>query len=241
MIRFVKKGIQIFWATATLLSLELMAVILVFFMALFGFVFVARMIFLENRQDIDINVFDFLAHHVNAVNTGVMQFFSFLGTHYFLIPANLLLVLYFLFIEKRRWYSIKIPVIALSSMLLMFLLKQIFGRHRPLLPLLDEARGLSFPSGHAMMSFSFYGLITYLVWQNVTKVWVKWVLSAALLLLILFIGLSRVYLRVHYASDVLAGFCLGLMWLILSLWVLNKMERLSQKNADDLVQEELPE
>lgn len=238
MIRQVKRTIRKFWATLTLLSIELLVILVAFFVALFGFVFVARMIFLENRQGIDIKVFDFLAKHVSPVNTSVMQFFSFLGTHYFLIPANLLLVLYFLFIKKHRWYSVKIPVIALSSMLLMFLLKQIFGRHRPLMPLLDEARGLSFPSGHAMMSFSFYGLLIYLVWENVANRNLKWILMIGLLLLILFIGLSRVYLRVHFASDVLAGFCLGLMWLILGLWVLNLLERLSQKQKHVLVEGE---
>ena len=240
MIRHVKKGIKKFWATLTLLSLELIVVLIVFFIALFGFVFIARMIFLDHRQDIDLNVFAFLATRVNNVNTSVMQAFSFLGTHYFLIPANLILVLYFLFIKKHRWYSIKAPVISLSSMLLMFLLKQIFGRERPLMPLMDEARGLSFPSGHAMMSFSFYGLIIYLVWENVANKWIKGTVMFLLLLVILFIGLSRVYLRVHFASDVLAGFCLGFMWLILSLSILNFMEKVSKKEVDQMVEDDVP-
>ncbi len=238
MIGHVKKGIKKVWATATLLSLEILVVLIAFFVALFGFVFLARMIFLENRQNIDESVFAYLARHVNNVNNNVMQFFSFLGTHYFLIPANLLLVLYFLFIKKYRWYSIKIPVIALSSMLLMFFLKQIFGRNRPLMPLLNEAKGLSFPSGHAMVSITFYGLLIYLVWENVANKWIKGLIMISLFLLILFIGLSRVYLRVHFASDVLAGFCLGLMWLILSLWILNFMERISKKEVDMLVEKE---
>ncbi len=238
MIRHVKKGIKKVWATATLLSLEILVVLIAFFVALFGFVFLARMIFLENRQNIDESVFAYLARHVNNVNNNVMQFFSFLGTHYFLIPANLLLVLYFLFIKKYRWYSIKIPVIALSSMLLMFFLKQIFGRNRPLMPLLYEAKGLSFPSGHAMVSITFYGLLIYIVWENVANKWIKGLIMTSLFLLILFIGLSRVYLRVHFASDVLAGFCLGLMWLILSLWILNFMERISKKEVDMLVEKE---
>ncbi len=240
MIRQVRTGIKKIWATITLLSLELLAVLLAFFVALFGFVFVARMIFTENRQDIDNSVFGFLSKHVTDVNTSIMQFFSFFGTHTFLIPANLLLILYFLFIRKHRWYSIKVPVISLGSVTLMFLLKQIFGRKRPLMPLMDEARGLSFPSGHAMMSFAFYGLIIYILWEHIHNRWVKGILTICILLFILFIGLSRVYLRVHYASDVLAGFCLGLMWLILSLWLLNLMERISRKEVDMMVEKEVP-
>lgn len=98
-----------------------------------------------------------------------MQAFSFLGAHTFLIPANLTLIAWFLFIKKHRWYSIKVPVIAFSSLLLMFCLKFIFQRNRPLTPLLAEAKGYSFPSGHALMSLTFYGLIIFLVWQKEKK------------------------------------------------------------------------
>ncbi|MCY7422561.1 MAG: phosphatase PAP2 family protein [Chitinophagaceae bacterium] len=228
MIRSVRKGIKKSWATATLLSLELLAVVAIFFIALFAFVMTARMVFLTKNSWFDTNAFRFLADHVNDVNTNIMQGFSFLGTHYFLIPANLLLIGYFL-IKKHRWYSIKFPVIALGSLLLMFLLKTFFGRQRPLVPLLSEARGLSFPSGHAMMSLSFYGLLIIMTYKSNLAPAVKWLLIAMLGLCIVFIGISRVYLRVHYASDVLAGFTLGLMWLILSVFILDKIENISKK------------
>jgi undecaprenyl-diphosphatase len=95
--------------------------------------------------------------------------------------------------------------------------------------LLQEAKGLSFPSGHALMSFAFYGLFIYLTWEGVeNKVW-KFILIFMLLLTIFFIGLSRIYLRVHYATDVIAGFCLGLIWLVFSLLILNKVEQLNNK------------
>ena len=56
-------------------------------------------------------------------------------------------------------------------------------------------------------------------------------------MLIFIIGLSRVYLRVHYASDVLAGYCVGFMWLSISIWILNRMEKFSRKNVDPIVKE----
>ena len=160
-----------------------------------------------------------------------------MAQHTFLIPANLILVTYFLFIKKHRWYSIKVPVVALSSLLLMFCLKFIFHRDRPLTPLLEAAKGYSFPSGHALMSITFYGLLIFLVWQNEKMHWLKWMLTILLVLLIIFIGISRVYLRVHYASDVLAGFCVGLMWLLLSLWVLRKIETYSRKKVDPVLEQ----
>lgn len=237
MIRLFKRGVKKFWASVTLLSLELLAILIAFFTALTVFVFIARMVFLEKKNDLDNEIFSFLAKHVNNVNTGLMQFFSFLGSHYFLIPANLILVAFLLFVKKHTWYSIKIPAISLSSLLLMLILKQFFHRNRPLVPLLEHAKGLSFPSGHALMSFSFYGLMIYLSWHKIRNKTLRWIFVAILSVLIFFIGLSRIYLRVHYASDVIAGFSLGLIWLVLSLSILNKIEQISRKEIDLVVEE----
>jgi undecaprenyl-diphosphatase len=236
MIRKVRKGVRKVWARVTLLSLELVVVLAAFFAALAAFVFVAQMVFLKQKKTLDTNIFDYLANYVSALNTEVMQVFSFLGAHYFLIPANIVLVLYFLLVRKERWYSIKVPVISLSSLLLMLVLKQFFHRDRPLVPLLQAAKGMSFPSGHALMSSTFYGLIIYLVWRNIKNKTAKWIITILLLLVIFFIGLSRIYLRVHYPTDVIAGFCLGVIWLILSISVLNKMERISKKEIDLVVE-----
>ncbi len=233
MIKYVKR----IYAAIALLSLEIIVLIGVFSAALFAFIGIAKMIFKEKKETFDLHAFNFLARHVSDINTDVMQVLTFLGTHTFLIPANLALVAWFLFIKKHRWYSIKVPVIALSSLLLMFCLKLIFHRDRPLTPLLEAAQGYSFPSGHALMSITFYGLLIFLVWQTKKNVWIKWTLTILLVLLINFIGVSRVYLRVHYASDVLAGFSVGLMWLLLSLWVLNRIETYSSKKVDPVLQQ----
>ncbi len=86
------------------------------------------------------------------------------------------------------------------------------------------------------MSLTFYGLIIFLVWQKEKETWIKWALTILFALLIIFIGISRVYLGVHYASDVLAGFCVGLMWLFLSLWILRKIETYSSRKVDPALQ-----
>jgi membrane-associated phospholipid phosphatase len=236
MLRYVRHGVKRIYAAIALLSIEIIIVIGVFSAALFAFISIAQMIFKEKKQDFDQHAFDFLAKYVSDINTDVMQVFTFLGTHTFLIPANLALIAWFLFIKKHRWYSINVPVVALSSLLLMFLLKMIFHRDRPLTPLLQAAQGYSFPSGHATMSITFYGLIIFLVWQNEKDVLLKWMLTILLVCLIISIGISRVYLRVHYASDVLAGFCVGLMWLFLSLWILKRIERYSRKKVDPVLE-----
>lgn len=236
MLRYVRHGVKKIYAAIALLSIEIIIVTGVFSAALFAFISIANMIFKEKKQGFDQHAFDFLAKNISDANTDVMQVFTFLGTHTFLIPANLALVAWFLFIKKHRWYSISVPVVALSSLLLMFFLKIIFHRDRPLSPLLQAAQGYSFPSGHATMSITFYGLIIFLVWQNIKNVLLKWILTILLVLLIIFIGISRVYLRVHYASDVLAGFCIGLMWLFLSLWILKRIETYSRRKVDPAVE-----
>jgi len=235
MIKYVRHGVKRIYAAIALLSLEIIILIGVFSAALLAFVSIAKMIFKDKKEAFDQDAFNFLARYVSDVNTDLMQVFTFLGTHTFLIPANLALVAWFLFIKKHRWYSIKVPVVALSSLLLMFSLKFIFHRDRPLSPLLEEAKGYSFPSGHALMSITFYGLLIFLVWQIEKNALLKWLLTILLVLLIISIGISRVYLRVHYASDVLAGFCVGLMWLFLSLWILKKIETYSRKKVDPVV------
>ncbi len=229
MTRNIRDRFKKYFAELTLFSLEILVLIFIFGSALIAFIFIARKFFRDHTHDFDEKVFSFIAGHVNNINTGIMEFFTFLGTHTFLIPANLLLTAVFLFIQKRRWNSIKIPAVALSSLVLMLLLKLIFHRERPVTPLLQAAKGFSFPSGHALMSVTFYGLLILIVWQNIKQLWLKWILSIILVLLILTIGLSRVYLRVHYASDVLAGFCVGIVWLLLSLWILDKIEKYSNK------------
>lgn len=237
MFRRLSAKVKKFWAGLALLSVEMTIVLCLFVLALIAFVYITRRIFVLNKTRLDDRVFAYLKNHVSERNNDIMNFFTFLGTHEFLIPANLLLIGWFLIVKKHRWYSIKVPAIALSSLGLMFLLKHIFNRERPAIPLLEHAKGLSFPSGHALMSVTFYGLIIYIVFKSVTNKELKWTLISMLVLLIIIIGFSRIYLRVHYASDVIAGYCIGFLWLVFTVWLLNKMEKWSRYKYDPVVQQ----
>jgi membrane-associated phospholipid phosphatase len=202
----------------TLLSLVLFAAVI----GILVFLVRAR---IRKYKPVDLAVFDRLQRWVSPANNRVMLFFSFLGSHKFLIPANLLLIFFFLFALHQSWFSIRVITIALSSLSLMFLLKYLFQRKRPLSPLLKAARGLSFPSGHAIISVTFYGLLLHISWNLVETDLLRWALAVLLVTIILFIGYSRIYLRVHYASDVISGFIIGVLWLLISLWVLDNLEQ----------------
>jgi membrane-associated phospholipid phosphatase len=226
-------------ASLALLSVELLIVLILFIAALIIFSIFAYRVLKWQNHEFDFLVFDKVALFVTPFITSFMQAITFLGNHNFLVPANLLLVVYFLFIKKHRWYSIKVPVIALGGLLVMTLLKQLFHRPRPLIPLLEPVKGLSFPSGHAMMSVSFYGLLILLVWENVTNRFWKWLLTSLLFVLIVLIGFSRIYLRLHYFSDVMAGFAAGIIWLSICIWTIARIERFSKREIDPAIADKL--
>ena len=93
------------------------------------------------------------------------------------------------------------------------LLKRIVERPRPEGFRIVEELGYSFPSGHSMVSMAFYGLFIYFIYEKVKNKYIKWTSIILLTLLIVLIGISRIYLGVHYASDVLAGFLLSISYL----------------------------
>lgn len=239
MIGRISKGAKKLWASIALLSVEVLLIIVLFIAALLAFAYLIRKVIFLQNTGFDQSVFSFLEQYISEQNNQLMLFFTFFGTHDFLIPANLTLIAYFLFIKKHRWYSIKIPAIALSSLGLMFALKHLFGRPRPDVPLIFHAEGLSFPSGHALFSITFYGVLIYIIFKSIQTKWVKWTLIILLFLFAMIIGFSRVYLRVHYATDVIAGFCVGFLWLVFVIWLLNRMERFSRKEVDPVVQQQV--
>lgn len=100
-------------------------------------------------------------------------------------------------------------VVALNA-----LLKVIVQRPRPEGFRLISETGYSFPSGHSMVAMAFFGLLIWMVWKFHRRDAMRVVWCAVFGAVIVTVGVSRIYLGVHYASDVVAGFCVSLMWLI---------------------------
>ena len=212
-------------AKIKLLSAEMMIVIVFYLISLYLFSLMVKVIFYDADETFDNAVFHFFRQRESAAITSMMNFFTHLGGVIFLVIANLILIVWFLIVKKHKWYSIKIISIALSSTIIMLLLKSFFGRARPLDPLLKPVGGLSFPSGHAMMAFAFYGLLIYLAHKFVKRIWLRWLLIVLLFATIVMIGTSRIYLRVHYPTDVVAGFALGILWLVSCIFLLDRLEK----------------
>jgi membrane-associated phospholipid phosphatase len=238
MISTVKKVYRKFFAGILLLIAEITLGAVIFIVSLAGFLVIAKYVFLDNKVAFDMSAFQFMDSFISDRNSSIILFLTKWGNYQLLVTANLLLIGYFLFVKKHKWYSIKIPSVALSSVLVMTLLKALFNRPRPLIPLLEPASGFSFPSGHAMSSVTFYGLLIYFIWkQKKLNKPIRIGIVTFLVLFILAIGISRVYLRVHYASDVIAGFFVGFIWLTIAIMTIDKIEAYTKRNLRKTVED----
>ena len=141
----------------------------------------------------------------------------------FIIIATLLIFIILLFKKKKIGFILTLNVLLCSG--LNTLIKHIFLRPRPVGLKLIKQGGYSFPSGHSMMAVAFFGILIYLVCRSKWKKSIKILLSSLLTVLILLIGISRIYLGVHFASDVLAGFAIALSYLIIFTSVVFKNKK----------------
>ena len=202
-------------------------VVLLLLLALIVFIFTAREVFVLKNLAFDKDVSEALRPYITppgTTRTRFWNFITFFGKHDALIPLNILLIGYFIY-KKKRWFAIRIAALALSSLLLKFILKFYFHRPRPDNPLIEKVYGYSFPSGHALIGVVFYGLVIFVIWHEVKHRWLKIVLTVFFVLFILLISFSRIYLEVHYASDVIAGIAVGFIWLVLSLRIIHGIEK----------------
>lgn len=168
-------------------------------------------------------VYDLVSCNMTEGLTSIMKFFTFCGSEWTITALAVAFPAFvFAFRKKQlyRWSLAATVNIALGA-LLNQILKYVFLRERPGLPHLVEVSGYSFPSGHSMNSLIFYGFFIYFILKSMNH-WSKYAIAGLLGLLVPMIGISRVYLGVHYASDVLAGFLIGLGWLILFIRTSNR-------------------
>jgi len=182
------------------------------------------LVFINNSFNLDEAVFTAITPHINQVRTNFIKIITFFGNYQFLIPANLILIAYLL-IRKKNWKAFTVSLVALSSLGLMSLLKNLIKRSRPAEPLVEGITNFSFPSGHAFMSVAFYGLLMWLTITCVNNKWHQRILIFLLLFIIMLIGFSRVYLRLHYLSDVIAGICMGTIWLIFCISLIGSYQQ----------------
>lgn len=161
---------------------------------------------------IDVAGYNFISKYMISDNiTPIVKVVTQFGGATFLIAlATILLVAI-----KNKKIGFLIWINLASTALLNKILKHIVQRPRPIEHRIIDESGYSFPSGHSMVCAAFYGFLIYLIYKNVKNKYLKWGLITILSLLIFLIGTSRIYLGVHYTSDVLAGFLVAISYLII--------------------------
>jgi membrane-associated phospholipid phosphatase len=200
--------------------------LLLFFLGALGlFGWVMHEVIGEQEVQFDERVIEWLRPMITPGRTSFLTFITFFGSRNFLLFAYGILILIYL-IKKNTRRAFEMGFIGIGGFLLMFFLKLFFHRVRPANPLIAPLKNFSFPSGHATSSFIFCGILIYLIWKSKWNSNLKIAGSVFLLFFSLLIGFSRVYLRLHFASDVFAGFCLGFAWIAASIYF---MERIKKK------------
>jgi membrane protein DedA with SNARE-associated domain/membrane-associated phospholipid phosphatase len=158
-------------------------------------------------------VLNHILYFRTSLVTQIMIIFTQLGDWKAITIGSLAVIIYLLF-KKRIEYLLAYVVAILGANILFLILKIVIHRVRPIskTPLI-KAEGWSFPSGHSVMSVIFYGMITYFIVRGIRSWEPRVFIVMTAMFLVFLIGFSRIYLQVHYLSDVLAGYVGGLFWL----------------------------
>ncbi|MBM7584180.1 undecaprenyl-diphosphatase [Bacillus pakistanensis] len=177
----------------------------------------------DELQENEIELFDnkiinVIQQNISPQLTLWMSRITFLGGVKWLTILTVLVAIVLFIMKKSPLAFYMILTVSFGGAFNWFL-KWIFKRQRPDIQPLIEQSGYSFPSGHSMGSFIFYGALAFVLFRLFDYLWLKIVTSALSLLLVCFIGISRIYLGVHYPSDIIAGFTAGGAWLVLSIFI----------------------
>jgi membrane-associated phospholipid phosphatase len=163
-------------------------------------------------------------YFANPTLDSMMIFISNLG--YGSIYGFIVVAAFTILVMYKRWLEFAGLAICFSGgAILNYILKNLFERARPDAFRIVAASGYSFPSGHAMVSIYSYGMLAFLIARNIKSWRWRYVLAAITILFIVAMGISRIYLGVHYPSDVIAGYTAGGMWLMFSISLLMWWER----------------
>ncbi|MEE3343580.1 MAG: phosphatase PAP2 family protein [Bacilli bacterium] len=123
---------------------------------------------------------------------------------------------------KNKKLALTVPLNVILAAILNQILKHIIRRPRPIGYRLIKIGGYSFPSGHAMLSMALYGYLLYLTHNYVKDKKKKLILMLLLILIIILVGISRIYLGVHYCSDIITGYSISIIYLIIYTNIIKK-------------------
>ena len=193
---------------------------IVLFICLIGFLELAEDVFNKEIMNGDIIGYKIISTFlISDFATPIAKFITNFGGAIFIILLTVILIA----VIKNKKIGLSILTNLAIITILNQLLKRILQRPRPTEYRIIEESGYSFPSGHSMISMAFYCYLIYLIYKYVENKNVKWILISLLSVLICFIGISRIYLGVHYTSDVLGGFLISISYLVIYISAVNNV------------------
>lgn len=192
---------------------------IVCFVCLILFLALAEDVFNKDLMRGDVFGYNFISKYlIHNSLTPIVKGITFFGGIIWLLILTINLVI---FIKNK-----KIKILICSNLVIITLLNQvlkfILERPRPTEYRIINETGYSFPSGHSMVSMAFYGFLIYLIYKYVKNRYLKIFSICGMSLLIVMIGISRIYLGVHYTSDVIGGFLISISYLIAFIKFSNK-------------------
>lgn len=192
--------------------------------SLFAFSFMAFFVSANKVVQFDSTIITFVQGFENSALTVVMKVFTFIGDTKSVIVLSILVIIFLYVVLKHRVELILFIAAIIGSAVLNQLLKYSFQRARPELHRLIEIDSYSFPSGHAMNAFTVYTIISFLLWRHIPSRTGRILLIIISALMIFTIGISRIYLGVHYPSDIIAGYFASGCWLGMAIWFFQKYQ-----------------
>ena len=191
---------------------------IIFSVCLILFLALAEDVFNKEIMQGDIIGYNFVKTYlIKEQVTPVMKIVTFFGGATCLIGLTIILFI----IIKNKKIGLLIGINLVTITILNQLFKFILQRPRPTKNRIINENGYSFPSGHSMISMAFYGFLIYLIYKYVKNKKLKYISITLISILIIFIGISRIYLGVHYTSDILAGFLFSISYLIIFILIAN--------------------
>lgn len=174
-------------------------------------------------NQLDVATLNFMEQIRAPFLTTFFKIFTYLGEWNMGIFL-LLIISFLLIVKKKNKYNFIIWLSAGGGVITAYIFKFAFDRVRPIGGLIQESSS-SFPSLHAIVSISFYFLLAYLIAQETKNRILKYSAIIVGVIIVLLLGFSRVYLGVHYLSDVLAGYAMGDVWFLIGVYGLKFINR----------------
>ena len=196
--------------------------IIIITLSLLIFLFILKDVFQYEVISYDNWAYTVFVENIRSNNMTIfMKLITTFGSVYILCSIIFLLVL----LVKDKKISFLVIINTLLSLFLNSLIKFIIQRPRPSGYNLINETFYSFPSGHSMVSTAFYGFLIYLAYKKIDNKYLKYSIISLLVLLIILICISRIYLGVHYLSDVIAGFAFSIAYLMIFITIIEKLTK----------------